>query len=102
MLMLWGRCRPVSPEGRGGELRGRGYEAQTKIWGFGVPSFSQDSHALLLRICLLKTGGINSLEQFKRCLVEIKLAPSPPAPRGHWHPGTRSSFLLFLRVSGTD
>lgn len=42
MLTLWGRCRPVGPEGRGGELRGRGYEAQTKIWGFGVPSFSQE------------------------------------------------------------
>lgn len=53
-----------------------------KFGNMGSAASLLDSNTLFLRIYLLKTGGTNSVEQFKRDLVEIELMPSPPTPRG--------------------
>lgn len=99
---LIGLCWPASPEGRSGELRGGCVKHNLKFGNRESAASLLDSNTLFLRIYLLKTGGTNSVEQFKRDLVEIELMPSPPTPRGPWQSGTWHSFLLSLHIEGVD
>lgn len=73
-----------------------------KFGNRGSADFLLDSNTRFLRIYLLKTGGTNSVEEFKRDLVGIELVPSPPTPRGPWQSGTWHSFLLSLHIEGVD
>lgn len=99
MGMLIGLCGPASPEGRSGELRGGCVKRKLKFGNRESAASLLDSNTRFWRIYLLKTGGTNSAEQFKRDLVEIELMPNPPTPRGPGNlgPGVVSCFLCVSR-----